>query len=91
MARRWPGDTAIQLMRIESLFRDAGNPAGALAALDSFKLADDNVRLKRNVATLRADAFLAAGMKDSARSILEELLKGQPTNARLKAKLDSLK
>ncbi len=91
MGRRWPNDTAVQLMRIESLFRDAGNPAGALAALDSVKPSEDNVRLKRNVASLRAEAFTAAGMKDSARAIIEELLKGQPDNPRLKAKLDSLR
>lgn len=91
MARRWPDDTAVRMMRIESLFRDSANPTGALAALDSFKVADDNVRLKRQAASLRADAFVAAGMKDSARSILEDLLKGQPDNPRLKARLDSLK
>ena len=91
MARRWPADTAIRLLRIESMFRDSGNPAGALAALDSLKPSEDNVRLKRNVASMRAEAFIAAGMKDSARTIIEELLKGQPDNPRLKAKLDSLK
>jgi hypothetical protein len=91
MARRWPSDTSIQLMRIESMFRDAANPTGALAALDSLKIPEDNVRLTRGKAVLRADAFTAAGMKDSARTILEELLKAQPENPRLKAKLDSLK
>jgi len=91
MARRWPNDTAVRLMHIESLFRDSGNPTAALAALDSLKLSDDNVRMKRSLASLRADAFVAAGMKDSARAILEDLLKGQPANARLKARLDSLK
>ena len=91
MALRWPADTAIQLLRIESLFRDSGNPSGALAALDSFKVSEQNTRLMRNVASLKGDAFIAAGIKDSARAIFEELAKGQPDNPRLKAKLDSLK
>lgn len=91
MARRWPQDTAIRIMAIESLFRDSGNPAAALAAIDSFRLSDDNVRIKRSLASLRADAFLAAGMKDSARVVLEELIRSQPDNPRLKARLDSLK
>jgi uncharacterized membrane protein len=91
MARRWPNDTALKIMRIESLFRDAGNATGALAAMDSLKIAEDNVRLKRQFAMLRADAFISAGMKDSARAILEDLIKVQPGNVRLKAKLDSLK
>ena len=91
MARRWPNDTSLQLMRIESMFRDVGNPVGALAALDSLSVADDDASLKRRKSSLRADAFMAAGMKDSARTIVEELLKGQPENPRLTAKLDSHK
>lgn len=91
MARRWPNDTAVRVMHIESMFRDVGNPAGALAALDSLKAPDGDARLKRSLASLRADAFVAGGMKDSARTVLEALLKETPDNPRLKARLDSLK
>jgi hypothetical protein len=91
MARRWSDDPNIRLMRIESLFRDQGNAAGALAALDSIRPPDDNPRMKMMVASMKVDAFKAAGMKDSARVILEGLLKAQPDNPRLKARLDSLK
>lgn len=91
MARRFPNDTSIKLLAIESLFRDAGNATGALAALDSLNFSDDNVRMKRTAMSMRADALIAAGMKDSARSVVEALLKEMPANPRLKAKLDSLK
>jgi hypothetical protein len=78
------------MIRIESLLRVQGNAAGALAALDSVQRPEGNARLRNQVASLKADAFASAGMKDSARVILEGMLKQQPNNARLKARLDSL-
>jgi hypothetical protein len=78
------------MLRIESLLRDQGNASGALAALDSVQVPENNARLRSQVASLKADAFAAVGMKDSARVILEGLLKQQPNNPRLRARLDSL-
>lgn len=90
MSRRWPDDAGVRMIRIESLLRDQGNASGALAALDSVQVPENNARLRNQIASLRADAFAAAGMKDSARVILEGMLKQQPNNPRLKARLDSL-
>lgn len=90
MERRWPNDTSIRFLAIESMFRDTTNAVGALAALDSLA-ASDNARVKRQVTSLKADAFIAAGMKDSARVMVEEMLKAFPGNPRLQARLDSLK
>lgn len=91
MQRRWPSDQTIKLLAIESMFRDSGNPAGAIAALDSIQVAAGNDRLKRQIASMKADAFIASGMKDSARVMIEGLMKDMPGNPRLQAKLDSLK
>lgn len=89
MATRYPHDFAVQLLAAESVLRDKNDGAGAVAALNALSPADD--RAKRSVASIKADAYIALGQKDSARTLLEDLLKQQPTNLRLKARLDSLK
>ena len=91
IARRYPADTTVILMAIESTLRDRHDPAAALAALNAFQPPAGDRRLVFGTAMLRADAFNAAGQKDSARATLERLLKDAPDNPRLKAKLDSLK
>lgn len=91
IARRYPADTSVILMHIESTLRDLNDPAGALAALDAFVPPADNRRLVMSAGMLRVDALIAGGQKDSARAALEELMKAIPDNARLRAKLDSLR
>lgn len=91
IARRYPADTSVILMQIESTLRDRNDPAGALAALDAFAPPADNRRLVMSAGMLRVDALAASGQKDAALAVLEELLKGAPDNPRLQAKLDSLK
>ncbi|GMV10082.1 MAG: hypothetical protein ABS52_12420 [Gemmatimonadetes bacterium SCN 70-22] len=90
IARRFPNDTSVILMHIESTLRDRNDPAGALAALDTFQPPADNRRLVISAGMLRVDALAAAGQKDSARAVLTALMKAVPDNPRLKAKLDSL-
>lgn len=90
IARRFPNDTSVILMQIESTLRDRNDPAGALAALDTFQPPADNRRLVISAGMLRVDALAAAGQKDSARAVLTALMKAVPDNPRLKAKLDSL-
>ena len=90
LGQRWPNDTSIKLLTIESTLRDEKNPSGALAALDSLRVANDP-RMSLRVNTLRADALVAAGMQDSARAVLQRLVEASPGNPRLRAKLDSLK
>ena len=90
IARRFPNDTSVILMHIESTLRDRNDPAGALAALDTFQPPADNRRLVISAGMLRVDALAAAGQKDSARAVLTALMRAVPDNPRLKAKLDSL-
>jgi predicted Zn-dependent protease len=91
MARRFPNDTAVRLLAAESLLRDERNHAGALAALDSLVPPASSRAHRLNVALLRADALVAAGMRDSARAVLLPLATDYATSARFKAKLDSLR
>jgi uncharacterized membrane protein len=91
IARRHPTDTSVILLDIESTLRDRQDPAATLAALDRFVPPADNRRLVSTVGTLRVDALLAAGQRDSARATLEALLRALPANPRLQAKLDSLR
>lgn len=91
MAKRFPNDTTVMIMAIESSLRDRNDAAAALAALDAFRVPADNRRLVMSTGMLRADALVAMGQKDSARATIQALLQATPDNPRLKAKLDSLK
>lgn len=91
MRKRFPSDTSVRLLAIESQLRDEHNAASALAALDSLTLPATSRALYLNGAILRADALAAGGQRDSARAILNALTKDFPTSARLRAKLDSLR
>ena len=91
MVSRWPADIEVRLAWVESLILDAKNYPAAIAAADSTAVADDNARMRTRKATLKADAFIAMGNRDSARAVLTPVVEAFPTNVRLKAKLDSLK
>lgn len=91
MARRFPNDTSIRLLAIESMLRDRGDVAGARAAIESLNPPTADARNTRAVALLKVDILAAAGHRDSARAILEPLVEAAPANVRLRAKLDSLR
>ena len=91
MVTRWPADTAIRFLWAESLLLDAKDNAGAIRVLDSISVADTDARNRARKATLKADAFIAMGNRDSARAVLTPVVAAFPANTRLKAKLDSLK
>lgn len=91
MVSRWPADTAIRFLWAESLLMDAKDYAGTVRALDSITIADSDMRNRSRKATLKADAFIAMGNRDSARAVLTPIVAASPNNTRLKAKLDSLK
>ena len=90
MARRFPGDTNIRLLRVESLLLDAKDYPAAMTTLDSIGIAPDNARLRARQAPLKADIYVAMGNRDSARTVLAAAVAAAPQNTRLKAKLDSL-
>ena len=91
MVNRWPADTAIRFLWAESLLLDAKDNAAAIRALDSIGVADTDARNRARKATLKADAFIAMGNRDSAKAVLAAVVGAFPNNVRLKAKLDSLK
>lgn len=91
MVTRWPADTAVRFLWAESLMLDAKDNAAAIRVLDSISVADTDARNRARKATLKADAFIAMGNRDSARAVLAPVVAAFPTNTRLKAKLDSLK
>jgi predicted Zn-dependent protease len=90
LARRLPGDTTVQLLRIESQIVDRQDPAGALAALQALMLPANNPRLRIQAGTLTADALVAAGRPDSARAVLRALVAEFPMSRRLKDRLTQL-
>lgn len=91
MAKRFPGDTNVQLLNAESLLIDSKRPADALTAIDAVGIAPADARLRARQATIKADIYLAMGKPDLARSTLAPVVAAFPANIRLKAKMDSIK
>jgi uncharacterized membrane protein len=91
MASRWPNDTTVRFLWVESLILDAKDYPAALRAADSIGVADTDARMRPRKANLKADAYLAMGNRDSARAVLAPVAAAFPANTRLKARLDSLK
>jgi len=90
LARRAGPDAAVRLLVADSRLRDSKDGKGALAVLDSIEVPPDSTRLAVRVGSARVGVFKAMGQLDSARAVLERLVRLQPANAGLKARLDSL-
>ena len=78
LSARHPGDTAVQLVAIESQIQDEANGAAALAALRGFPAHPNSRSLRLTVGVLRVQAFDAVGMPDSARIVLQQLSREFP-------------
>lgn len=91
LARANPGEADVQLVAAQSLVVDRKDPQAALALLDSMAVPDSNRFLKMRVAFQKADAFTAAGMPDSARAVLTQLVAENPGDRRLRQRLERLK
>lgn len=91
MVKRFPDDTTIRFLHVESLLLDSKDYRRALGAVDSISVAPTDGRLRARQATLKADIYLALGQPDSARAALAPVVEAFPQNTRLKAKLDSIK
>ena len=76
--RQLPNDADVQMLSIESLIRDQDNPRAALGILNNMPPAGDNMRAKVRRGMMTADAYVAAGVPDSARLVLEALKAGAP-------------
>lgn len=90
-ARRFPQDVEVQLLAAESKLVDSKNPQAAIDSLNAIQVSADNRILRTRRATLQADAFEAVGQKDAAIAVLQPIVEAFPTNARLKARLETLK
>jgi uncharacterized membrane protein len=92
LARQFPADTNVRLLAIESLIRDQKNGREALAALSRIEVRPDDRRLRLRVAFLRADAYVAAGQPDAARSSLQQLARDFPDmQQRIEARIAQIK
>lgn len=83
LVQMMPGDTAAKLLGIRSMITDRKDPRGALASLDSMHVPATNQRLRFQTGMLRIQAFVAAGMKDSADAEAAALQKEFPRFTRL--------
>jgi uncharacterized membrane protein len=91
MAKRFPADTTVHFLQVESLLLDSKDYRAALRAVDSVSIGSTDARWRARQATLKADVYLALGRPDSARAALAAAVAAFPRNARLKAKMDSIK
>jgi len=91
LARLNPGDVDVQIVAAQSLMTDRKDPRAALAALDRIVVPDSQPFLGMRVAFTKADVLAAAGMKDSARAVLEKMAAQNPNNPRIRQRLDRLK
>jgi len=90
LVTRYPADTDIQLLGIESLLTDKKDAKAALAALQQLPPFPDSSRARTRRDMLAADAYTGAGRLDSARAILTRLAAQFPQNQRIKDKLAQL-
>ena len=91
LAQRYPEDTAVRLLAVESLIVDKQDGRAALAALKWFAPGSDSRFLRFRVGLLRADAFAAAGMSDSARIVLQAMSGEFAGNRAIQDRLGKLK
>jgi uncharacterized membrane protein len=81
LVRRMPNDTSVKLLAVESMIRDKNDGRGALAALAQISADTSNRRVLSRKGTLTADAYVAVGLPDSARIVLEALKAKYPQGA----------
>lgn len=73
LLQRVPGDQSVQLLAIESMLKDRADARGALAALTTLSVPDENDRLVLRRALLIAEAYRVLDMRDSAFVLLDGL------------------
>ena len=91
LAQRYPDDTSVRLLVVESLLVDKHDAKGALAALQWFPAAPDSRFLRFRVGLLRADALAATGMPDSARLVLQGMSVEFSNNGAIRDRLAKLR
>lgn len=90
LAQRFPDDTTVRLLTVESLIVDRHDGKGALAALKWFPATPDSRFLRFRVGLLHADALAAAGAADSAKLLLQGMSAEFPNNGAIRGRLAKL-
>ncbi|HZI22741.1 MAG TPA: DUF2231 domain-containing protein [Gemmatimonadales bacterium] len=91
LAQRVPDDTSARLLAIESLIVDKHDGKAALTALAGFPAAPGSRFLRFRLGILRADAFAATGMPDSAKAILGAMTAEFLGNRQIAERLEKLR
>jgi uncharacterized membrane protein len=90
LARLRPNDPTVQFLAVESKLRDRHDAEGALTALAGIQVPEDDARLAPRHGLLTAQALVALGRADSARTILTSLGQRFPANQGIKDALAKL-
>ncbi len=90
MALRFPDDTTVKFLHVESLLRDRNDAVAAQNALNAISLGAEDMRNGPRKANLAADIWMAMSQPDSAKATLDAAIAAFPQNTRLKARRDSL-
>jgi len=85
LVRQDPNDPVVTLLSIESILKDRKDPRAALAALTGLPVPENNPRFAMQKGMLQSQAYEAAGQRDSARAVLEDLVKKFPRAQRFVA------
>lgn len=91
LAAKFPQDQTVQIMAAESMITDKKDFAGATLALAKMGPPPDTARTYNRYQIARANAYLGAGKKDSAKLVLEPLAAKMPTNRRIQDLLEKAK
>lgn len=91
LLRQRPDDPTVRFLAIESKIRDRKDPQGALNDLALLRVPPDDARLTTRHGLLTAQALVAAGMTDSARTVLTALAQRFPESQGIKNALAGLK
>jgi uncharacterized membrane protein len=91
LLRQRPDDPTVRFLAIESKIRDRKDHQGALNDLALLRVAPDDARLATRHGLLTAQALVAAGMPDSARTVLTALAQRFPQSTAVKNALAGLK
>jgi len=91
LAQLMPTDPTVRLLHIQSVLHDRNDPRRALAMLDSLHAPANNRGIQIRKGLLTAEALDSAGMRDSARAVLQTLSRKYPNVQSVTAALGRMK
>ena len=90
LARLRPEDPTVQFLLVDSRLRDRHDGEGALAILAGIRVPPDDPRLSPRYGVLMAQALVAVGKADSAKTLLTDLAQRFPQSQGIKDALAKL-